>query len=221
MILKKLTEYYRLKLFIKTKLFIIVFFIIIVFSDIYGKSSKLAWTLSLDLKVTGKFNIKKKNIRGEYNFNIILNDTVDLDEDNDFVCYYKKHQIKDFLIYLTVNKEEFNIRDKKLLSSNIDFIIKKERDTYIEFSTKKIPVKIKGVNFSLTAPMSYGILNRKENRKYRKKLIGSSNKICLKSKLIFSKLNINKNYFWNWKKNAGCLEESHRVEINLKIKRRE
>ena len=208
-----------MKLFIK-------FFLLLLTLQLNGNTDKVdinsLWELKVDIKVQGSFNkLNKTGICATYNYNIILLGTIGFDEDRDFVYYYKEGKIKDFeLKYLNLKNNRKKVKKKKKIDSHIEFIIRNGRNVYLEFITEKMGFsKIdKNLNKHIKLPVSYGILNRKANRKYRKNIIKGSNKIFWRELLLYSKLYFKKKYNWVWEKKTNKLIQVHSVDINLQIK---
>jgi hypothetical protein len=120
------------------------------------------------------------------------------------------------------NDKSISVREKKIRIPQIEFIIKDGIFMYIEFKSEKLSLNkyINGINDSLTFPISYGILKRKVNKKYRKGIIKGSNKIRLKDKRMFNELHIKRNYKWEWERKIKNLKESHIADIELRINRK-
>ncbi len=186
----------------------------------YDKDS--IWELKLEIKVDGNFeNSKNLGIKGTYNYDIVLNGSIGLDEDNDFMYYYKKEDIKSFEIKFFNPKSGKTHRfTKSILSQHIEFIIRKGRYVYLEFISGKLDLSNfdNELKLKINLPISYGILKRKANRKYRKEIMEGSNKILWDEKLLYSKLNFKKEYHWVWTKKSKNIIQSHSVDITLFIK---
>lgn len=216
-----------MKLYTKT-IIILVLLILLSNVSIYANTKLIKydkdsiWELKLEIKVNGNFESNTKlGIKGTYHYDIVLNGSIGLDEDNDFMYYYKKEDIKSFEIKFYNPKNGKNhIFNKSILSQHIEFIIRKGRYVYLEFISEKLDIsKIdKELKIKINLPISYGILNRKSNRKYRKGINEGTNKILWDEKFLYSKLNFKKKYNWVWTKKSKNIIQSHSVDVNLFIK---
>lgn len=188
------------------------------------------WQVELTISVTGTYQYNNDNYThdGQYSLGILLEAALEYDISKDFLLYGGESKINAAKWKEIVYTEDGDINTMDLSRTihpvaKVNYVLKERGELCFDFE-----MFLKMPTMETTDPFREFLLPRSElnktiNKKdrYNKNITAGSNRLCIPEKLILDRRETEKTFQWQWKRKKNDFLNEHKVELKIKITRKE